>query len=156
MEYVVLHSPERKTLDEIVKESRGQVERIQRGEGEFYLYLRRFMRIPAIIRKIGMRFPSRSIDFLQEHYGNFVITNLGSFGVGSGVPAISMPMIAVLCLGALQEKAVRNEAGQCVFRKFIPATLIFDHRPLDGAYAGRFLAAMRELMEQRPETLFAE
>ena len=156
VEYVVLHNPDKKRLDEIVKESRGQVERIQRGEGEFYLYLKRFMRIPAFIRKIAMRFPSRSIDFLQKHYGNFVITNLGSFGVASGVPAMSMPMIAVLCLGALQEKAVRNAAGQCVFRQFISATLIFDHRPLDGAYAGRFLAAMRELMEQRPETLFGE
>jgi len=70
----------------------------------------------------GQRFPSRSIDFIQKQYGNLVITNLGSFGVANGVPAISMPNIAILCPGALLEKAVRSEAGQCVFRKFIPAT----------------------------------
>jgi pyruvate/2-oxoglutarate dehydrogenase complex dihydrolipoamide acyltransferase (E2) component len=156
VEYVVLHSPDKKGLDEIVKDSREQVERIQRGEGEFYLYLKRFMRIPAFIRKLAMRFPSRSIDFLQKRYGNFVITNFGSFGVAGGVPTMSMPMIAVLTLGAMQERAVRDAAGQCVFRNFIPVTLLFDHRPIDGAYGGRFLAAMRESMEQRPEALFGE
>jgi hypothetical protein len=138
------------------KESKEQVERIQRGEGEFYLYLKRFMRIPAFIRKIAMRFPSRSIDFLQKRHGNFVITNFGSFGVAGGVPTTSMPMIAVLTLGAMQERAVRDAAGQRAFRKFIPVTLLFDHRPIDGAYGGRFLTAMRELMEQRPEALFGE
>jgi len=47
--------------------SRGQIENIQRGEGEFYLHLERLVRIPAFIRKIAMRIPSLSIDLPKKH-----------------------------------------------------------------------------------------
>jgi len=63
-------------------------------------------------------------------------------------------MIAVLCVGALQEKAMRDAGDRLVFRSVLPLTLVFDHRPVDGAYAGRFLEALKDMIEKDTGRVF--
>ncbi|MEK6967527.1 MAG: dihydrolipoamide acetyltransferase family protein [Nanoarchaeota archaeon] len=77
--------------------------------------------------------------------GAFSITNVGSFGAKGGAGIINYPAVAILMVGAIEEKLVLTE-GKVIAQKFMPLSLTFDHRILDGADAGRFLQFMIELL----------
>jgi pyruvate dehydrogenase E2 component (dihydrolipoamide acetyltransferase) len=84
---------------------------------------------------------------IQEVSGStFTLNNIGSFGGSVGTPIINYPEAAILAIGRLQEKAiVRNGSIQpCTV---MPLALSFDHRLIDGALAGKFLARFQELVE---------
>lgn len=83
------------------------------------------------------------VKSFNRHYGNFPLTNFGSFGVKNGVPVISSPVIGALCAGMAQEHGI------------LPLTLVFDHRSVDGAYGGGFPCALKRSLERDPESLFA-
>lgn len=78
--------------------------------------------------------------------GTFTITNLGMFGTKSFVPIVNPPEACILGLGAVEDRVVARDGSVTV----IPVstiTLVADHRILDGAEAARFLARIRELIE---------
>ncbi|HEY7417492.1 MAG TPA: dihydrolipoamide acetyltransferase family protein, partial [Ktedonobacteraceae bacterium] len=85
---------------------------------------------------------------LQEVSGStFTLNNIGSFSGSSGVPIINYPEAAILAVGRLQEKAVVQNGAICA-RTVMPLTLSFDHRLIDGALAGKFLARFKEIVGQ--------
>ena len=83
--------------------------------------------------------------------GTFTITNPGGYGTFHGTPVISQPQSAILGTYALVKRpwVVEDELGQDVIaiRPLMNITLTYDHRLVDGAYAGRFLRDLRELLE---------
>ncbi len=84
----------------------------------------------------------------------FTLNNVGSFGGGSGTPIINHPEVAILAVGRLQEKAVVHQ-GQIIARPMMPLALSFDHRLIDGAMAGAFLARFKALVEN-PQQLMLD
>jgi pyruvate dehydrogenase E2 component (dihydrolipoamide acetyltransferase) len=96
----------------------------------------------------------RSLSLQEVSGSTFTLNNVGSFGGSSGTPIINYPEVAILAVGRLQEKAVvRN--GAIVARTMMPLALSFDHRVIDGALAGRFLARFKELVEH-PQQLMLD
>ena len=88
----------------------------------------------------------RTLALNEVSGSTFTLNNIGSFGGGSGTPIINHPEVAILAVGRLQEKAVvRN--GTIVSRFMMPLALSFDHRVIDGALAGKFLARFKSLVE---------
>jgi 2-oxoglutarate dehydrogenase E2 component (dihydrolipoamide succinyltransferase) len=83
--------------------------------------------------------------------GTFTITNPGGYGTFHGTPVISQPQSAILGTYALVKRAVvvEDELGADVIaiRPMMNITLTYDHRLVDGAYAGRFLRDLRERLE---------
>jgi pyruvate dehydrogenase E2 component (dihydrolipoamide acetyltransferase) len=79
--------------------------------------------------------------------GTFTVSNLGMFGVRSFTAVINPPQAAILSVGALEERPVVRD-GQLVAGHTMSATLACDHRILYGADAARFLARIRQLLEQ--------
>jgi 2-oxoglutarate dehydrogenase E2 component (dihydrolipoamide succinyltransferase) len=83
--------------------------------------------------------------------GTFTITNPGSFGTFHGTPIISQPQAAILGTYALVKRpwVVQDELGQDVIaiRPMMNITLTYDHRLVDGAYAGGFLRDLRARLE---------
>ena len=83
--------------------------------------------------------------------GTFTITNPGGYGTFHGTPVISQPQSAILGTYALVKRpwVVQDELGQDVIaiRPLMNITLTYDHRLVDGAYAGRFLRDLRERLE---------
>jgi pyruvate dehydrogenase E2 component (dihydrolipoamide acetyltransferase) len=78
--------------------------------------------------------------------GTFTITNLGMFGTSSFTPVINPPEACILGLNAVADRPVAI-GGQVVVRPMTTLSLSADHRILDGAEAARFLARIRELVE---------
>jgi pyruvate dehydrogenase E2 component (dihydrolipoamide acetyltransferase) len=79
--------------------------------------------------------------------GTFTVSNLGMFGVSAFTAIVNPPQAAILSVGALASRAVVRE-GKIVARSTMTVTLACDHRILYGADAARFLARVRELLEQ--------
>ena len=147
VEYLVIHRPNGKSLDEFVEESNAELARIKRGEGEFRRYLRSVMRMPLWIRRLVMRIPGQDIRFLRNRYGNFAVSNFGSFGIDRGTVAISRPMIASMCFGRIARKAGGRKPGGGDPVQILPLSITFDHRAVDGGYVGRYLSSLRQVLE---------
>ncbi len=87
--------------------------------------------------------------------GTFTITNPGGFGTFHGTPIISQPQAGILGTYALVKRpwVVQDELGQDVIaiRPLMNITLTYDHRLVDGAYAGGFLRDLRKRLEEWDE-----
>jgi pyruvate/2-oxoglutarate dehydrogenase complex dihydrolipoamide acyltransferase (E2) component len=96
----------------------------------------------------------RSLSLQEVSGSTFTLNNIGSFGGSSGAPIINYPEAAILAVGRLQEKAVVQNGTICA-RIVMPLALSFDHRLIDGALAGKFLARFKEITE-RPQQLMLD
>ena len=76
----------------------------------------------------------------------FTVSNLGPFKVDLFIPVINPPETAILALGQIKKKPVVLE-DKIVVRSMMMASCAVDHRILDGAPAGQFLAALKETLE---------
>jgi 2-oxoisovalerate dehydrogenase E2 component (dihydrolipoyl transacylase) len=79
--------------------------------------------------------------------GTITITNVGGFGVETGTPIINKPECAIIATGLIAPRPWVVD-GELAVRHVMTASVSFDHRIVDGAYAARFLAHLRDLLEQ--------
>jgi pyruvate dehydrogenase E2 component (dihydrolipoamide acetyltransferase) len=96
----------------------------------------------------------RTLSLPELSGSTFTLNNVGSFGGSSGTPIINYPEVAILAVGRLQDKAVVRQ-GAVIVQPLIPLALSFDHRLIDGAMAGAFLARFKELVEN-PQQLMLD
>jgi 2-oxoglutarate dehydrogenase E2 component (dihydrolipoamide succinyltransferase) len=94
-----------------------------------------------------------SPDEVQQ--GTFTITNPGVFGSYVGAPIINQPQVAILGVGAIEKrpKVITLDDGQDVIaiRTMGMLSLAYDHRIVDGADADRFMADVRQTLENFSE-----
>jgi 2-oxoglutarate dehydrogenase E2 component (dihydrolipoamide succinyltransferase) len=90
--------------------------------------------------------------------GTFTITNPGSFGTFHGTPIINQPQSAILGTYALVKRpwVIQDELGNDVIaiRPIMNLTLTYDHRLVDGAYAGMYLRDLRARLESWDEAAY--
>jgi pyruvate dehydrogenase E2 component (dihydrolipoamide acetyltransferase) len=83
--------------------------------------------------------------------GTFTITNPGGYGTFHGTPVISQPQAGILGTYAIVKRpwviTDDNGADAIAIRSIMNITLTYDHRLVDGAYAGRFLRDLRERLQ---------
>lgn len=83
--------------------------------------------------------------------GTFTITNPGVFGGLFGTPIINQPQLAILGVGKIEKRAkvltTPDGDDYIAIRSMAYFALSFDHRVIDGADAERFLAYVKELLE---------
>ena len=96
----------------------------------------------------------RTLTLSELSGSTFTLNNVGSFGGSTGTPIINYPEAAILAVGRLHDKAVVQQ-GEVIVRPMMPLALSFDHRLIDGAMAGTFLARFKELVEN-PQQLMLD
>lgn len=96
---------------------------------------------------------ARAGKLQPEEYqgGSFSLSNLGPFGVEQFDAIINPPQGAILAVGAARPEPIDDD-GAIRIVPVLNLSLSCDHRAIDGADAGRFLAALSELIEH-PERL---
>ena len=109
--------------------------------------LKSFGEIAREARTLAARVRDGSITPPELGGGTFTVSNLGMFGVSSFTAIINPPQAAILSVGSVQPRPVARD-GEIVARQTMTVTLACDHRILYGADAARFLARIRELLEQ--------
>jgi pyruvate dehydrogenase E2 component (dihydrolipoamide acetyltransferase) len=112
------------------------------------------LELAAEITRLSAGARQRSLNRAELSGSTFTLTNFGSYDDGLGTPIINPPEVAILGIGRIQEKVV-VQAGQPVVRSCLPLCLSFDHRVIDGADSGAFMARLKELL-QNPSLLLLE
>ena len=83
--------------------------------------------------------------------GTFTITNPGVFGGLFGTPIINQPQVAILCVGTIEKrpKVFTSPDGDdyIAIRQMAYFALTYDHRIVDGADAEKFLAFLKNYLE---------
>jgi pyruvate dehydrogenase E2 component (dihydrolipoamide acetyltransferase) len=92
---------------------------------------------------------ARSMPMEELRGQTITLSNFGVFGGRYAALVVVPPQVAILGAGRIYDRVVAKK-GKPVVRRAIPLSLTFDHRPVIGGEASRFLAAMIEDLE-KPE-----
>jgi pyruvate dehydrogenase E2 component (dihydrolipoamide acetyltransferase) len=106
------------------------------------------------IEDLAARARSKKLNPEEVQGGTFTITNPGIFGAVYGLPLINQPQVAILGVGAIEKRAVVVQAeghDAIAIHPTCHLSLGYDHRLIDGADAGRFLAHVKERIERFDE-----
>ena len=79
--------------------------------------------------------------------GTFTVSNLGATGIDWFTPVLNPPQVAILGVARVVERPVVR-GGQLAVAPCTTLSLVFDHRAIDGDPAARFLATLRDLLEE--------
>ena len=116
-----------------------------------------FLGIARAIADLAERARSKKLKPDEVGSGTFTITNPGIFGEQFGTPIINQPESGILGVGGLfkEPAVVTGEDGtdSIAIRHMIHLTLGFDHRIIDGADAGKFMAEMKKYLENWSEDI---
>ena len=77
--------------------------------------------------------------------GTFTITNLGTMGIESFTPILSIPQVAILGICSISLKPIMKD-NEIKFIPHIGLSLTFDHRAVDGAPAAKFLQELNTVI----------
>jgi 2-oxoglutarate dehydrogenase E2 component (dihydrolipoamide succinyltransferase) len=105
------------------------------------------------INDLAQRARDRKLKPDEIQGATFSITNPGVLGTMVGMPIIPEGTAAILGTGAIEKRAVVLETDGTdvmAIRKRSYFSLGYDHRLVDGADAARFLARLKETLEQFP------
>ena len=84
--------------------------------------------------------------------GTFTITNTGSRGALFDTPILNQPQVAILGLGAIVKRPIvvgDADGGETIaIRSMVYLAISYDNRIVDGADAARFLATLKERLEE--------
>ncbi|MDN5640038.1 MAG: 2-oxoglutarate dehydrogenase, E2 component, dihydrolipoamide succinyltransferase [Actinomycetia bacterium] len=104
------------------------------------------------IADVGARTKDGSIGPDELSGGTFTITNIGSFGALFDTPIINQPQVGILGTGTIVKRpmVVTDADGNdsIAIRHMCYLSLTYDHRLVDGADAGRFLATVKKRLEE--------
>ena len=107
--------------------------------------------ISSETKRLATKARKKGLTIDEMDGSTFTISNLGMFGVEHFTAIINPPNSAILAVGgAVQKPVVRD--GEVVVGHEMQMTMSSDHRVIDGAMAARFLADVREALEN-PATL---
>jgi 2-oxoglutarate dehydrogenase E2 component (dihydrolipoamide succinyltransferase) len=110
-----------------------------------------FIGLARAINDLSGRTRNRKLSPDDIQGGTFTISNYGVFGTIMGTPIISQPQVAILGIGAIKKRPVvvtdKDGSDSIGIRSMMYLTLSFDHRIIDGAVAGKFLARLKWILE---------
>ncbi|QNI31607.1 2-oxoglutarate dehydrogenase, E2 component, dihydrolipoamide succinyltransferase [Alloacidobacterium dinghuense] len=118
---------------------------------------RSFVGVARAIADLAERARGKKLKPDEVGSGTFTITNPGIFGEQFGTPIINQPESAILGVGGLfkEPAVITDDSGtdSIAIRHMIHLTLGFDHRIIDGADAGRFMAEVKKYLENWSEDI---
>jgi 2-oxoglutarate dehydrogenase E2 component (dihydrolipoamide succinyltransferase) len=102
------------------------------------------------IADLADRARARKLKVEEVQGGTFTVTNPGGFGSLFGTPIINQPQVAILDVGTIEKRpVVRDDA--IAIRTMCYLALTFDHRLVDGADADRFMAHLKQTLQEFDE-----
>jgi 2-oxoglutarate dehydrogenase complex dihydrolipoamide succinyltransferase (E2) component len=110
-----------------------------------------FIGLSRAINDLSVRTRNKKLSPDDIQGGTFTISNYGVFGTIIGTPIINQPQVAILGIGAIKKRPMvltDNDGRDSIgIRSMTYLTLAFDHRIIDGAVGGQFLARLKWILE---------
>jgi len=118
---------------------------------------RSFLGLQRAINDLGERARSKKLVPDEVQAGTITITNPGIFGPQFGTPIILQPQLAILGMGGIFKEPVvitdKDGNDSIQIRSVIRLVLGYDHRIIDGADADKFMAAVKNYLENWNEEI---
>ena len=112
---------------------------------------RSFLGLARAVADLAERARTKRLKPEEVQGSTFTLTNSGIFGEEFGTPIINQPDSAILAIGGLKKEAVvltDAEGNDTIaIRSTQNFCLGFDHRTIDGADAGKFMAEFKKTLE---------
>jgi pyruvate dehydrogenase E2 component (dihydrolipoamide acetyltransferase) len=86
-------------------------------------------------------------DLLSPGAATFTVSNLGNYGVEMFTPVINLPQTAILGVCTIIPRPKEIEEGVYGFVPMLGLSLTYNHQALDGGEATRFLAEIKNQIE---------
>ena len=99
--------------------------------------------LAAEAAELAERARSRKLRPADMQGGGFTVSSLGAIGGRGFTPIINAPELAILGVSRLAVRPLYRD-GKFVPCKMLPVSLSYDHRAINGADAGRFMATLAE------------
>ena len=116
-----------------------------------------FLGIARSIADVAERARGKKLAPDEVSGGTFTLTNSGIFGEQFGMPIINQPQAAILGIGGLLVEAAvltdKDGNDSIAIRSIQRFCLGFDHRIVDGADAGKFMADFKSYLENWDEEI---
>jgi pyruvate dehydrogenase E2 component (dihydrolipoamide acetyltransferase) len=107
------------------------------------------------ISDLGERARAKKLSPDEIQRGTFTITNPGVFGSYAGAPIINQPQVAILGVGTIEKRpkvvSLPDGGDTIAIRTMGILSMSYDHRVVDGADADRFLADVKQMLQEFPE-----
>jgi 2-oxoisovalerate dehydrogenase E2 component (dihydrolipoyl transacylase) len=106
--------------------------------------------VNARIRDMSSRAHAGKLRLDELQGGTFTVNNTGWFGSVISMPIINAPEVAILSMEAIvkRPRVIEVDGSDVIaIRHMMNMTCSFDHRVLDGAQVGFFLADVRSFLE---------
>ncbi|HUF06093.1 MAG TPA: pyruvate dehydrogenase complex dihydrolipoamide acetyltransferase [Candidatus Binatia bacterium] len=98
------------------------------------------------VRELAGRARDKKLKPEEYQGATFSVSNLGMFGIQEFTAIINPPEAGILAIGTVEEKPVVVD-GEVAVRPRMRVTMSCDHRVVDGAMGARFLATLRDFLE---------
>lgn len=104
--------------------------------------------IPLGIEMKALAGKAKAKALSPEDYegGTITLSNLGMFGIKRFRAIVNPPQAAILAVGSVEDRVSLGSDGY-ESRKVMEYSITADHRVVDGAYAARFMATLRAMLE---------
>jgi pyruvate dehydrogenase E2 component (dihydrolipoamide acetyltransferase) len=101
------------------------------------------------IRDVATRARARKLGPDDLAGGTFTITNPGASRTWISFPVINRPQVGILATDGVAKQVVSDDDARLRIAPAGHLCLSFDHRAIDGAYAGSFLRRVQEIVQTR-------
>jgi 2-oxoisovalerate dehydrogenase E2 component (dihydrolipoyl transacylase) len=101
------------------------------------------------IRELSEKARAGKLGLDEVRGGTFTVNNPGVFGTVFSVPIINAPQAGILTIDAVTKRPVVVEGDAIAVRSMMNIGLAFDHRVNDGLTAARFLAAIKQHLQDK-------
>lgn len=91
------------------------------------------------IAQISEKARTKGLSVAEMSGGCFTLSSLGHIGGTYFSPIINAPEVGILGICRTQERFVPDADGRPVLKQFLPLSLSYDHRVINGADAARFV-----------------
>ena len=107
--------------------------------------------LPEIIQALrSFQDKAQRVRFTSDDLmgGTFTLSNLGMYGIDRFDAIINPPQSAILAVGRVVKTPVGMPDDTVALRPMMSLTLTIDHRVMDGVQGAKFLAEIKELIEE--------
>lgn len=107
---------------------------------------KRLSQIATEVKEFGSRAKEKKLQPEDWQGNTFTISNLGMFNIEEFTAIINPPDACILAVGGIIEKPVVKN-GEIVVGQTMKVTLSCDHRVVDGVVGSKFLATLKNYLE---------
>lgn len=110
--------------------------------------------IAVEITQLAEKARNHKLSHEEMQGGTFTISNLGGIGGTNFTPIIYHPQVAILGVSRAKMQPVPINKNEFEFKSFLPLSLSYDHRLIDGAEGVKFIRWIAQALEDPYKAFF--